>query len=295
MIKVPEPLARSLLKDLDGAAEWIAGFPDLARGYLDRWHCEPDGPIGAGAVAVVVPVRSPYGPAVIKISPPHPGNADEHQALRLWNGDGAVRLLDCDPGVFALLLERVEDRRLDVGVEEGIAVGGELSARLAVPAPAGMKRLADTTAEWEQQLHDDHRTAGPALSDRAFGAAVETVRDLGRDDTSTMLHGDLHAGNILHSDRGWVAIDPKGVSGTAAYDALTVCAYRRDELADDQVGDLRRRIMIFSEAAGVDLDLSRRCVQARAVSGLLWDLNRGDVPRTRNFDLRGLMSEGLLD
>ncbi|MFC7621192.1 aminoglycoside phosphotransferase family protein [Microlunatus sp. GCM10028923] len=293
MIKVPERLAESVLRDVDGAAEWIDGFPELARGYLERWSCEPDGEVRAGGVAVVIPVRSPYGPAVIKISPPHPGNADEHRALRLWNGSGAVRLHDCDASGFALLLERVTDRTLDVDVDEAVAIGGELSARLAVPAPAGIKRLADTTEEWEQQLHDDHRSAGVELPARVFDAAVETVRDLGRDRTATMLHGDLHEGNILHAERGWVVIDPKGMSGTAAYDALTVCVYRLP--ASELVAELRRRIMIFSEAAGVDPDLSRRCVQARAVTGLLWDLDRGDVPRTRNYELRLLVSEGLLD
>lgn len=292
MINVPDRLAELIHRDVDGAAAWIAGFPDLARGHLDRWSCEPDGEVRAGGVAVVIPVRSPYGPAVIKISPPHPGNVDEHRALRLWNGEGAVRLLDCSPDGFALLLERVEDRRLDVDVDEAIMIGGELSARLAVPAPAGMKRLADTTAEWEQQLHDDRRTAGVALPERVFGAAVETVRDLGRDRTTTMLHGDLHEGNILHSARGWLAIDPKGIAGPPAYDALTMCVYRLP--ASDHLAELRRRIMIFSEAAGVDPDLSRRCFQARAVTGLLWDLARGDIPRTRNHELRLLVSEGLL-
>ena len=34
-----------------------------------------------------------------------------------------------------------------------------------------------------------------------------------------LLHGDLHAGNILlDSQRGWVAIDPKGVVGELAYE-----------------------------------------------------------------------------
>ncbi|GAB3763925.1 aminoglycoside phosphotransferase family protein [Microlunatus parietis] len=198
MIKIPERFVELARQDVDGVADWVAGFPDLARGYLARWDCELEGEVGAGGVAIVIPVRSPYGPAVIKISPPHPGNADEHQALRLWNGDGAVRLLDCDPEGFALLLERVGDRQLDVGVDEGITIGGELSARLAVPAPDGMNRLADTTAEWEHQLHDDHRAAGFPLTGRVFGAALETVRDLGEDRTATMMHGDLHQGNILH-------------------------------------------------------------------------------------------------
>lgn len=296
MITVPEVLAALLLRDGSAAQSWITTFPDLARDVLRDWDCEPDGDIRAGAVAVIIPVRSPHGPAVLKISYPHPGNADEYKALALWDGDGAVRLLDSDPDRFALLLERVEDRELDVPADEGIAIGAQLLARLAIPAPAGMKRLADTTAEWEQQIRDDEHRAGHPLAGRVVNAAIETVRDIGHDSTTTMLHGDLHGGNILHSNRGWITIDPKGMAGTAAFDALTMCSYRRpaDDADVDLITEINRRIQIFSEAAGVEPDLSRRCIQARAVTGLLWDLSRGDVPRTGNYNLRTQLAEGLL-
>lgn len=195
------------------------------------------------------------------------------------------------------MLERVDNRSLDVPPDEGIAIGGQLLARLAVPAPANMKLLADTADEWEQQIHDDQQRARHPVPARTVDAAIETIRSLGQDTTTTMLHGDLHGGNILHSDRGWVAIDPKGMAGTRAYDAITMCSYRRAPVvnAEAQIDETKRRIEIFSEAAGVSSDLSRRCVHARAVTALLWDLTRGDVRRTRNFEFRMHVSEGLLD
>lgn len=111
------------------------------------------------------------------------------------------------------------------------------------------------------------------------------------------MHGDLHGRNILHSERGWIVIDPKGIVGTPAYDALTMCSYRRSSVddKDDQTDEFRRRIRIFSEAAEVDPDLSRRCAHTRAVTALLWDLSPGDVPRTDNFELRVQLSQGLID
>lgn len=93
-----------------------------------------------------------------------------------------------------------------------------------------------------------------------------------------------------------MAIDPKGMAGTAAFDALTMCSYRQPSPGKgiDLLGEMIRRIEVFSEAARVDSGLARRCVQARAVTGLLWDLARGDVPRTGNFQLRWELSDGLL-
>lgn len=302
MITVPEALATLLLRDGEDAQQWIARFGTIAEHCLRTWRCAVDGPVTAGAVAVIIPVRSPYGPAVLKLSPPHPGNAHEHVALREWDGDGAVRLYASEElsggelSGYALLLERVESRQLDVPVDDGIAIGGQLLKRLSIPASSRAKRLAVTTEQWEEQLRDDRQRAGSALSNRAFDAAIETVRDLGLDTTDTYLHGDLHGGNILHSSRGWVAIDPKGMSGPRAFDSFTMCIYRWPFTSDvDPAGEAKRRIAIFARAAEADHELCLRCAQARAVSGVLWDGARNDDPAAACGDPRVEIAEGLLE
>jgi len=301
MITVPDALAALLLRDGGQTREWIDRFPELADHCLRQWQCEVEGPVATGAVAVIIPVRSSYGPAMVKISPPHPGNAHEHLALRAWGGHGAVRLYRSDDlsgselSGYALLLERIEQRQLDVPADEGIVVGARLLRRLAVPAPAGAKQLAATTQEWEEQLKDDRRRSGNQLSDRAVGTALETIRDLGQDTTTTLLHGDLHGGNILHSARGWVAIDPKGMYGPRAFDSFTMCTYRWPFGTDiDPVAEARRRIAIFSEAAEADPELSLRCAQARAATGVLWDRARDGGRPVPDIDPRVALAETLL-
>ncbi|KJS51935.1 kinase, partial [Streptomyces rubellomurinus subsp. indigoferus] len=57
--------------------------------------------------------------------------------------------------------------------------------------------------------------------------AVATVRVLGPRQPDTLVHGDLHARNILRSDREpWLAVDPKGYVGDPAYDAGTLLKSR---------------------------------------------------------------------
>ena len=64
------------------------------------------------------------------------------------------------------------------------------------------------------------------------------------------MHGDLHFANALRSDREpWLAIDPKGYAGTAAFDAATI--------------------------AEVDRDLAVRATQARMVSSAFWERLHG--------------------
>jgi streptomycin 6-kinase len=297
MLTIPEPLATgTIAREGEPGRAWIRQLPALAEKYLRLWNCEPAGAITAGAVGLIIPVDCAYGPAVLKISFTHPGNADESRALRVWGGDGAVRLFEDAPDDFALLIERVRNRQLDLPDDEAIEVAGQLLRRLAVPAPAEMPTLASQAAGWEEQLLDQDRRTGHPLPDRILGAALETIRDLAQDRTPTMTHGDLHAGNILDSDRGWLTIDPKGVAGNPAHDAMTMMLYGHQHVmaAVDVRSELERRLMIFCDASGADLDWARRLTQARFVSAVLWERLVNDLVADPSVDIRAAGAELLL-
>ena len=74
----------------------------------------------------------------------------EPVALRAWDGDGAVRLLEYEQETGTLLLERLDASRHLSAVEdsrEAVRILAELLARLtAVPAPEGLRRLGDIAA-----------------------------------------------------------------------------------------------------------------------------------------------------
>lgn len=286
MITVPAALVGgTIAREGEDGRQWIRALPELAGRALDRWRCTIDGEPTHGAVALVLPVRSPRGPAVLKISFPHPGNVDEPRALDVWAGEGAVRLYAHDGADFAMLLERVEQRTLDLEADEGITVGGELARRLAVPGPAAMPPVAASADGWAQQLREQDRATGHPLSDRVIGAALETIDAVGHDRTPTMIHGDLHAGNILASDRGWVAVDPKGQTGPVEYDAMTMCLHRHEEMitAADPVAELLRRVDLFCDAAGADHAWARRLVHARLTSSALYDMLQQGSPLEQDW------------
>src|SRR6266508_1566863 len=70
-VAVPPGLATSQVRYRGEAGRaWIAGLPDFAAGYLDRWRLRLDGPPRHGVVALVLPVRMADGtPAVLKLQP----------------------------------------------------------------------------------------------------------------------------------------------------------------------------------------------------------------------------------
>lgn len=279
MIEVPASLAYATVeREGEAGRAWLDGLPEQVSAACERWSCTVDGPPTHGQVAIVVPVRHPRGAAALKISFPHPGNRGEAGALRAFAGDGAVELFDVDVTSFELVIERCLPRSLaehaaahpDTPAEEFIEIAGCLARRLAVAAPSGMTRLADTIPAWAEEL-DRQRTAfAGALPEPAVQRALETLELLATDRTPTMLHGDLHFGNILASDRApWLAIDPKGWSGPREFDAFTAIIGRREELDPARYAPMRQRIRRFAAAASVDEELAVACCHARAVSAYI--------------------------
>ncbi|MBV1939452.1 aminoglycoside phosphotransferase family protein [Streptomyces sp. BV286] len=282
MIGVPETFARSTLeREGEPGAVWLAELPGIVDELLGHWSCVPDGEVMHGGVGVVVPVRRRAGEtAVLKVSFPHPGNVHEPDAFAAWGGRGAVLLHEHDDERFAMLLERVRSSTL-ADIEAGdrtVAVAGRINRRLAVPAPPGLPRLRDQSEAWEEQLRKDAAQLSHTLPGNVVDAAVATVRELGRTQPDTLVHGDLHARNILRADREpWLAVDPKGYVGDPAYDAGTLLKSQALTLvgADDLGAAVRRTLDVFAEAAELDRERTRRWAQFHAVQAALWGRRHG--------------------
>ncbi|MGP4021258.1 aminoglycoside phosphotransferase family protein [Saccharopolyspora sp. 5N708] len=91
---------------------WIADLPSLVAEFLDRWELRPDGPTRHGVASLVLlVVRADGVPAALKFQPVNDENVGEPVGLRVWRGDGAVRLLDHDPDTGTMLLERLDADR----------------------------------------------------------------------------------------------------------------------------------------------------------------------------------------
>jgi streptomycin 6-kinase len=272
VIGIPEAFTRSTIeREGEPGATWLSELPTIVEELLGQWECVPDGHVMHGGVGVIVPVRrQTEAAAVLKVSFPHPGNVHEPDAFAAWGGRGAVLLHERDDERFAMLLERALPSTL-AEAEDGdevVTVAGRISHRLAIPAPPALPRLREQAAAWEKQLCKDAEEQTHTLSRHAVSAAVATVRELGRVQPDTVIHGDLHARNILRADREpWLAVDPKGYAGDPAYDGGTLLKSRALTLleADDLRRAVHRALDAFAEAAELDRERVRRWAQFHAV------------------------------
>lgn len=289
-IEVPEALVSSHLKLFGEIGRaWIDASPDLAAGLLDRWRLRPDGAPTCGATALVLPVvRADATPAVLKIQPVTDHTVGEPDALRAWNGNGAVRLFDHDPESGSMLLERLDADRPLATVRDDLAalqILSELLARLsAVPAPAGMRQLSDCGADLLDRVPRALTlVCDPSQHDliRACASALEDVLPQAGD---RLVHEDLHFDNILaphpaDQREPWLAIDPNPVAGDPGFALLAALHNRWEEAiaAGDVPRAIRRRFDLMTDILGLDRKRATAWTLARILQNTLWDVEHDDT------------------
>ena len=267
-LAIPGPFAADIeAREGRPGRAWLRRLPRLVAALCDDWRVTPEGPTWYGYCAVALPVRDENGdPAVLKVSWAGPDQAPEAPTLRAWSGDGAVRLLRHDPDRWALLLERLDERRDLTGepLDEAIHTIGRLLARLhRAPPPSEVPTLARVSRTWADRLAY-YWPAEMPWSPRIRDEVVATCRELADDTDARLLHADLHFENVLAAEREpWLAIDPKGLVGDPAFEAWPVLWNRFEEYAEPS--DVARRLDAWCEAARIDRHRARAWARARTV------------------------------
>ncbi len=203
---------------------WLESLPALVQELEERWELTPDAPlIGEDPSCSYVEAvrRSDGAPAVLKISMPHMEQEHEADGLRFWNGDPTVRLLESDDEIRAMLLERCQPgttlRALDEYEQDNVIADLLRCLWRPISQPHKFRPLATLIEYWSNvTLAEVDQWPDPGLVReglRVFKELPHTAT------THVLLATDLHAGNVLRSERKpWLVIDPKPFVGDPAYD-----------------------------------------------------------------------------
>ena len=247
-------------RDEPGGADWLARLPRLVAECAKRWSLRLGDPFEPAHISLVVPVVQNGTPAILKVNFPEPESEREADALALWAGSGAVRLLAYDEERRALLLERCEpgEQLWSVANEdEANAAAAAVLRKIWRPAPAGhgYRLLAGEAERWAVELPRDWEGLGRPFDRALLDAAVAACGELGPTQRELVVcHQDFHGGNVLRATREpWLAIDPKPLVGEREFDAASLLRDRRWELGrPDDDERLRRRLDLLVDALELD-------------------------------------------
>jgi streptomycin 6-kinase len=250
---------------------------------MARWGLTEPWLVARGPRATVWRVtRAGGGTAALKVAQDD-DEAGAAGALRHWDGEGAVRCLDADGR--AILLEWVDGsslgdlaRRGDLAAADRLLAGvaARLQARKGA-GPGGLRRLDDWCAALTVFDAGQAPDAATQSTVRAAQALLSAL--LASAPADRPLHGDLHHDNVRLSDRGWIALDPKGLRGDPAFDAGNAF---RNPLGCEEASLRPDRIAALADAFAAEAGFDRtRVLRWGAVScalSIAWFIEDGGDP-----------------
>jgi streptomycin 6-kinase len=218
-----------------------------------------------------------HRPVVIKIVREAREEWNSGSVLMAFGGRGVVRVLDVDDG--AVLLERVQPGTSLVTVVDGgdddraTAVLADVIARMK---PA-MLTDVPTAREWGVAFdHTDTRDAGVSVdvverAHQVYGTLCDSQPN------PRLLHGDLHHENVLlDAERGWLAIDPKGLAAELEFEvgaALRNPLQRPDVFTNPET--IARRVHRFARDLRLDESRVLAWAFAQSMLAVIWLIEDG--------------------
>lgn len=286
--EIPDDL-RKTITSVHGArgARWLDMLPDRIERIERRWNCRVTALLPGLSFNIVYATEGAKGqPLVLKLGVPSREISSETRALRSYSGQGAVTLLRASAREGALLEERLQPgTMLSELADEGemLRIFADVYRGLRRPAPAqgNIPMLSDWGRAMERMLSmaRDGRAPFPLrLAERGAALYSELLRTT---EVHELLHGDLHHFNIIQGERGWAAIDPKGVVGDPHFDTAAFLLNCLPEDLDDAAAVIRSRIVFLARETGLSGQRILSWLLAHSVLSTWWSFEDGvgDVAR----------------
>ena len=277
---------------------WLRTLPARLAALARRWSLTLEPPFPDLTYHYVVPCRRRTAGGgerrcVLKLGRDAAGLGAEAAALRLFDGDGAARLLDADLEAGALLMERLRPGTTLVA----LAARDDDAATASPPRPCSgcgvrrrrqrRRRRRDCAASipWFESFaryRSALRTGPGVLPLPLFALAEDTLAELlATAGPPAVLHGDLHHGNLLRAERApWLAIDPKGLAGDPPFD---VCQFLLNP-QEPPPGRLVARLRLLVAELGLDARRTKRWAFAHSMLNACWSAEDGDGGRERDVE-----------
>ena len=272
---------------------YVDALPDLVAEASVQWGLTDVQPVPNLSYNFVAFANRGESQVILKIGLPNRETWSEMAALRLFNGEGACKLLEYDKEKYWMLLER-----LNPGVMLATMEDDEQATHIAAEVMKRIWRGLDTSFATNAQDYSTNNDNSNfiQLTDWFFGGferlrkmfnggtgpldgklverTESSVKDFFAENHSPVLmHGDFHHFNVLSSERGWLVIDPKGVIGPAGYEVGPFMMNPWGSFSDGISRQLiEKRIDILHEHLGFERERIREWTLAHAVLSAWWGI-----------------------
>jgi streptomycin 6-kinase len=213
------------------------------------------------------------------------------EILGAFDGNGFVHAYEHVPG--AVLLERITPGKslvelsLKTSDEEATEILADVMSRMTLIEPGKYaerqtsnteRRGVPTVEDWGKGfarcVANGYQQLPPIPVDSAHKVFLQLCASQRK---PRLLHGDLQHYNVLFdSERGWLAIDPKGVFGELEYE---IAAVMRNPVECPELflsrATIERRLKQFATRLNLDYERALRWTFAQAVLSAIWKIEDG--------------------
>ncbi len=246
--------------------------------HANEWHVTIEKTFETETSVVAIGARGEV-PVVLKVSKHLSDEWHSSDILRAYDGEGMVRVYESEAG--ALLLERLDPGNDLVELvregndERATEILASVVRQLANhAAPNGCLRVLDWARGFDRYLNTGDRQVPAVLVHEAHELYLSLASSSSR---TMLLHGDLHHYNVLFdANRGWVAIDAKGVAGELEYEVGAILRNpweQPDFFASPAV--IEQRLRILCDTLQLDYLRALQWSFAQAVLSAIWDVEDG--------------------
>lgn len=228
-MEIPNPFQKKIINSFGVAGEkWLDSLETKTEEIAKIWGLKIEGPVTNLSYNYVVNVTDMNSKqCILKMGLPGVDFQNEVRTVQLYDGNGCAKVLQVDLENGAMLLEKLnpgsmlcEEKDETIVIEHFCRVWKKL--RRLLPQEGKFPMITD----WAQALGNYQKlhpkNDGP-ISNGHVAMAEDYIEEIMQTTTDIqLLHGDLHHENILFSaERGWLAIDPKGVGGDPHFDLIS--------------------------------------------------------------------------
>lgn len=250
---------------------WLDSLEQTVQIYLQKWNLTSEGPVENLSYNYVIKVTDWMGtPLILKLGVPNFDTRNEMITLKTYDGNGCAKLLKSDSENGVMLLERlIPGRMLSEEKDEMLVVETFIKVWKEIRRPVPNGTSTPSLTHWFEGLtrYRKNFPHGPISHEHVL-LAEDFFKYI--EDTSAgpeLLHGDLHHENILYSEQqGWMAIDPKGVTGDSYFDVVSFLVNQLESKTDSK-SILKLRVDTISNQLGLD---RQRLLKAAVALGTLY-------------------------